>query len=1431
MASVRNRRRARFGRDLFRLDDRIAPAVLSFQQGVAGYEGTTDTDLFSLDANTNFADNTFISVDQQDFDNVHHGLLRFADIFTDDPISNPGKIPFGSVINSATLTLSIINESNQAALLSLYRMKTDWNESVATWNTFGPVGGIQTDGVEAEQVADFTLGDTATTGLKDLDVLTSVQAWSNGIDNHGWAVIQYSSNGWDMETSEAATNQPKLVVDFTPPAGAGSLTFTQPNFTIVEGDAGAAVAQFLVARQGGNVGTVSVDYEITAGTATAGVDYDNASITGTLTFGPTDVFLPIAVPIIGDTAIEGTERFTITLKNATGGATLGKTPVATAVIADQDVLINEVVANISGQADDGYEYIELIGTPGASLNGLQVVIFEGESEEAGGVGGPGGGVGVADLVVDLTGQTIGSNGIFVITATNWNYTPGPGTNQLKITALDKVGGGIEDSSLTVAILKGPSVLTVGTDYDLDVVPAVPNNDINVGVINLADPLFGYDILDSVGWTEMGGSDADRNIGYTVPGVRLNQPQAQIPADSGGTSSDAGSRRVGDKTPNNIGSWFNGDIKSPAIPVAYDSRPRANVNNPAGASVTPGDVNTQRVVSFLVSSYKVEEKSGSATITVDRIGDTTGSTSVSFTTLDGTAKAGSDYVAQTGSISFSIGETSKPIVVTINNDGVAEGFESFSVQLTAVQSPFLIATTTASIRIEDADAKFAAFQDIDTIGGYDGTRDAGIYGWKADTAFGSDLTVQVDQADANLITDPLRPTQGMLRFDGLFGAGPGQIPVGSTILNAFITLNVVNPSSAQAQVRFYALNHDWDQFAATWQTPTTNPGITNGVFADGVQARSTPDAIVPNPGQAGPVDIPLNTDTIQAWANGAAPNFGWQIINDVDDDWIFVSSEGIDAATRPLLTIIYTDPTGAGTFGFARPEFEVTEAGGTGSLTVLRSGATTGTVNVNWSITGGTALPADYTGPTSGTLNFGPTDTFKTISLGIVNDAALEANETIEITLTSAGQTFTRAVGTLVIRDNDFNAANPAILINELQTNSIGQDQPYEYVEFVGGPGVGAGSLYFVSIEGDNNNYLGTNEFAHDLGRLTTGANGLILVRSFFGGHANPDPATTISRNALLDTSNTNALRGFDSDHTSSYLLIYSPNAALTEFYDFDWDNDGTLDLPAGAVIVDAVGQFDNGGGDIVYGEVSLPLPPNPGGGAPIYVPDQISRFVGNTDAKSVTAWFYGDHLGTDDALVYNPLLSTGLPVAGATATPGQINAQASTPLAKLTSVTIGDGSAQRSMVSSITLNFDRVVDRLLTGGIELTNDKGAPIAGVSLAVAGINTDTWTITFSGSPIVAGSLPDGLYRLTIDGIDLVAAGRTVDANNSNSHGSVRTVDFHRLAGDANGDRSVGADDFLAFRLAFLSNSPTFDFDNNGTVDAADFLTFRLQFLKTI
>lgn len=71
---------------------------------------------------------------------------------------------------------------------------------------------------------------------------------------------------------------------------------------------------------------------------------------------------------------------------------------------------------------------------------------------------------------------------------------------------------------------------------------------------------------------------------------------------------------------------------------------------------------------------------SVNVTVTRTGDTSSAASVNYTTQNGSASAGSDYLSTSGTLFFNPGETSKDIVVSLLNDAPAEPTETFNVLL-------------------------------------------------------------------------------------------------------------------------------------------------------------------------------------------------------------------------------------------------------------------------------------------------------------------------------------------------------------------------------------------------------------------------------------------------------------------------------------------------------------------------------------------------------------------------------------------------------------------------------------------------------------------------------------------------------------------------------------------------------------------------------
>jgi hypothetical protein len=124
----------------------------------------------------------------------------------------------------------------------------------------------------------------------------------------------------DAEGTGTITND-----DAVPP-----LTIT--DVTVLEGDAGSAASTFVVTIPWPISQPVTVDFATVNGTALAGSDYDGGA--GTLTFNPGQTSQSIVVAVHGDTDVELTESFLVTLSNAANATIVD--PQATGTITNDD---------------------------------------------------------------------------------------------------------------------------------------------------------------------------------------------------------------------------------------------------------------------------------------------------------------------------------------------------------------------------------------------------------------------------------------------------------------------------------------------------------------------------------------------------------------------------------------------------------------------------------------------------------------------------------------------------------------------------------------------------------------------------------------------------------------------------------------------------------------------------------------------------------------------------------------------------------------------------------------------------------------------------------------------------------------------------------------------------------------------------------------
>jgi Ca2+-binding RTX toxin-like protein len=115
----------------------------------------------------------------------------------------------------------------------------------------------------------------------------------------------------------------------------GSLQFNAATYSAAENSGSVIVT---VIRTGGSDGSVSVQYQASAGSAAQGGDFTATS--GTLTFAAGDAAAKtFSVRIVNDDSVENDETVKLSLSDAGGGANLGLPNAATLTITDDDKTI------------------------------------------------------------------------------------------------------------------------------------------------------------------------------------------------------------------------------------------------------------------------------------------------------------------------------------------------------------------------------------------------------------------------------------------------------------------------------------------------------------------------------------------------------------------------------------------------------------------------------------------------------------------------------------------------------------------------------------------------------------------------------------------------------------------------------------------------------------------------------------------------------------------------------------------------------------------------------------------------------------------------------------------------------------------------------------------------------------------------------------
>jgi VCBS repeat-containing protein len=125
-----------------------------------------------------------------------------------------------------------------------------------------------------------------------------------------------------------------------------------------------------------------------------------------------------------------------------------------------------------------------------------------------------------------------------------------------------------------------------------------------------------------------------------------------------------------------------------------------------AQFDPPPQNPAGSLQFSTTSYSTNE-GAAATITVSRVGGSLGAVSVNYATSNGTATAGADYSAASGTVAWADGDTApKTFTVSTTDDAIVEGSETVNLTLTNPVGASLGSPANAVLTIIDNDTESA-----------------------------------------------------------------------------------------------------------------------------------------------------------------------------------------------------------------------------------------------------------------------------------------------------------------------------------------------------------------------------------------------------------------------------------------------------------------------------------------------------------------------------------------------------------------------------------------------------------------------------------------------------------------------------------------------------------------------------------------------------
>ncbi len=135
---------------------------------------------------------------------------------------------------------------------------------------------------------------------------------------------------------------------------------------------------------------------------------------------------------------------------------------------------------------------------------------------------------------------------------------------------------------------------------------------------------------------------------------------------------------------------------------FDPRNGLTLGSPSYHTVRiAAAVNAAGAVGFTATLVTVDENTASVAVAVGRFGGSAGLVQVSYQLVDGTAKAGTDFVTQSGELQWVDGDTAdKTIAVAITDDQLLEGNEEFQLRLQVINGAIAADKSQVTVQIKD-----------------------------------------------------------------------------------------------------------------------------------------------------------------------------------------------------------------------------------------------------------------------------------------------------------------------------------------------------------------------------------------------------------------------------------------------------------------------------------------------------------------------------------------------------------------------------------------------------------------------------------------------------------------------------------------------------------------------------------------------------------